>query len=239
MARFFFAQVVPVEYAYKTPLYRPQESKPMMRSLIIVDDFLNDPFQLRELGLKQYYPKTKKLQLYPGRDSKYPQRINGLDQKIIELVGEPLVPVEGTSHGKFRLALDGEKGNHSVHIDNVHWTAILYLTLPEDCQDGTHLFRHKTTATDRAPHNRAELEELGYSTQERFLEQVIYKNTNDLSSWENILTVPMRFNRLVLLRPQQYHDAGISFGNKPENGRLIYLGAYNNAHTAKMVNSAP
>lgn len=30
----------------------------------------------------------------------------------------------------------------------------------------------------------------------------------------------------VIMRPQQYHDAGLSFGDSPENGRLIYINTY-------------
>lgn len=133
----------------------------MIRSVIVVDDFLPDPHIVRNAALAQEFPKLDKPQFYPGRDSKFRQVLNGYDQRIIELIGEPVVPVQTSSHAKFRLALEGDKGTESVHIDNVHWTAILYLTLPEHCQDGTHLFRHKATNTDHAPYNSMELQELG------------------------------------------------------------------------------
>jgi hypothetical protein len=49
----------------------------------------------------------------------------------------------------------------------------------------------------------------------------------DTSHWSGILyltmTVPMRFNRLVLQQPQYWHTAGPSFGDTVENGRLVYL----------------
>ena len=37
------------------------------------------------------------------------------------------------------------------------------------------------------------------------------------------MQVPMRFNRLVLLRPWLWHTAGPAFGDRPENARLVYL----------------
>lgn len=206
----------------------------MIRSVIVVDDFLGDPQALRDAALKQNYPKPETPQFYPGLDSQYPQHINGYDQKIVELIGEPVIPVPTSSHSHFRLALDGDKGSEGVHIDNVHWTAILYLTLPEHCQGGTHLFRHIETNTDHAPYNSAELADLGFSSQQQFLDEVINKNTNDRSKWEELMTIPMRFNRLVIIKPQQYHDAGISFGDSAENGRLIYVCAYNYPDAAKM-----
>lgn len=203
----------------------------MLTSLIIVDDFLNDPYALRELALKQNYPAYDKLPPFPGRNSEFRQVINGLDRKISELVGEPLVPVEGTSYAKFRLALKGEKGTHSVHIDNAHWTAILFLTLPEHCQDGTHLFRHLPTGTDRAPINKGEYGLFNATTDQEVLDNTMNAHSNDPSKWEKLMTIPMRFNRMILMRPQQWHDAGESFGDCPENGRLVYLSFYKNAHS--------
>lgn len=207
----------------------------MIRSFIVVDDFLQDPHILRNAALAQSYPKLDEAQFYPGRDSKHRQVINGFDEKICEIIGEPVVPVQTTSHQKFRLALAGDKGTESVHIDNVHWTVILYLTLPEHCQGGTHFYRHIETGTDRAPYNSKELADLGFTSQKKFLDDVINKNTNDPSKWEEIMTVPMRFNRLVIIKPQHYHDAGISFGDSPENGRLIYVSAYNYPDAPRMV----
>ncbi len=206
----------------------------MIQSVIVVDDFLKDPHALRNAALAQDYPVPETPQFYPGRDSKYRQIINGYDEKIAEIIGEPVTPVPTSSHAHFRLALDGDKGTESVHIDNVHWTTILYLTLPEHCQDGTHLFRHKATGTDRAPYNSMELAEMGFASQQEFLDGVINKNTNDPDAWEHLMTVPMRYNRLLIIKPQQYHDAGISFGTKPENGRLIYVCAYNYPDATKM-----
>ncbi len=210
----------------------------MIKSVIVVDDFLNDPHALRKVALAHEYPVAETPQMYPGRDSRYRQIINGFDQKICEIIGEPVVPVDVSSHAKFRLALDGEKGTHGVHIDNVHWTVILYLTLPEHCQGGTHLFRHIKSNTDRAPYNSMELAERGYKTQEEFLDSVINENTNDRSQWEELMMIPMRFNRLVIIKPQQYHDAGVSFGTTPENGRLIYVTAYNYPDAPRMANPA-
>jgi hypothetical protein len=37
------------------------------------------------------------------------------------------------------------------------------------------------------------------------------------------MTVPMRFNRLVILQPQYWHTSGPGFGDTVENGRLVYL----------------
>lgn len=84
----------------------------MPTSLIIVDDFLESPDLLREVALKQEYPVPEIPAVYPGRNSKYNQLINGYDQRISQLAGEPLKPVSGDGvFGKFRLATGGRQGH--------------------------------------------------------------------------------------------------------------------------------
>ena len=99
---------------------------------------------------------------------------------------------------------------------------------------GTHLYRHKPTDTDRAPYSTAELNAMGYRTPQAFMAGVVDAHTNDADKWEKLATVPFRFNRLMIFRPQQYHDAGLSFGNSKENGRLVYINLYNAADARRM-----
>jgi hypothetical protein len=40
------------------------------------------------------------------------------------------------------------------------------------------------------------------------------------------MTVPMRFNRLILYRPWLWHSAGEAFGASLDDGRLIQLVAF-------------
>lgn len=202
----------------------------MHKSVIVVDDFLEQPDLLRRSATQQEYPKLKKAAFFPGRNSKHPQIINGYDQRISEIVGQKLVrQTESAPYAKFRLALEGDTGTKGVHIDNVEWTAILYLTLPEYCQDGTHLFRHIPTNTDRAPLTLEECHSMGCNGFPDFWDTVLNPHTNDPSKWEKTLSIPMRYNRLVIIQAQQYHDAGLSFGTSIEDGRLIYLTGYNSA----------
>ena len=58
---------------------------------------------------------------------------------------------------------------------------------------------------------------------------VIHPHTNDASKWELVRRVQMKFNRLVLFRPWQWHNAAPGFGDRPENGRLIYVLSYKRA----------
>ena len=201
----------------------------MIKSLIIIDDFLEDPHTLRDLGLAQNYPGMEEDTYFPGRNSEYAQPIIGLTERISAIVGERLKIAEGNAHCKFRMAFAGDKGTAGVHIDDAHWSCLLYLSLPEDCSGGTELYRHIPTDTDHAPMNQEDFKTLGISSAEEIWDKILWPDTNDKSKWELLTTIPMRFNRLVLFRPQQWHDAGPGFGDCPENARLIYMMFFKNA----------
>ncbi len=196
----------------------------MPTSLIIVDDFLSprDALELRNVGLRMTYPEQQGA--FPGRNSLERMEIDGLDQIVSSLVGErvrPISPLE--SHAKFRMTLAADRGRAKVHIDRAYWSGILYLSRPEDCRGGTEFFRHRPTQTDRAPITDEEMRAMGFQTMEQMHREIIEKDSVDDAKWEPTMQAPMRFNRLVLLRPWLWHTAGPAFGDRMENGRLVYL----------------
>lgn len=196
----------------------------MPTSLIVVDDFLGarDAHGLREAGLQLTYPEQQGP--FPGRNSLERLEIEGLDQAVSQIVGERVKPISPLqSHAKFRVTLGADKGRAKVHVDQAYWSGILYLSKPEDCQGGTEFFRHRRTGTDRAPWNEQELAAMGYSSHQQMHQDIIERDSSDDSKWEPTMQVPMRFNRLVLLRPWLWHTAGPAFGDRPENARLVYL----------------
>lgn len=193
----------------------------MRTSLIIVDDFMDNAEVLREAALKLTYPPQEGA--FPGRNSQERINIPGMDEEVSRLVGEPLAALPHLSHAKSRLTLAADKGRAKVHIDESHWSGILYLSRPEDCHGGTEFFRHLRTNTDHAPVDASELAALGYSSQAEMYGDIVETDSLDDSAWERTMTVPMRFNRLVLLRPWLWHTAGPGFGDTPDNGRLVYL----------------
>ncbi len=203
----------------------------MLTTLLIVDDFLGNANELREQALRLTYPEQQGA--FPGRNSRERIGIEGLDQAVSRLVGEPLKPVSPLeSHSKCRLTLATDTSKAKVHIDpNSHWSGILYLSKDEDSSGGTDFFRHIRTNSDRAPVYKEELAARGYSSFDEMHADIIEKDSVDDSKWERTTHVPMRFNRLVLLRPWLWHTAGPGFGDRPENGRLVYLMFFQSARS--------
>ena len=198
----------------------------MITSLLIVDDFLRHAEALRQRALALTYPDQQGA--FPGRNSTERLGIEGLDQAVSRLVGEPLEPVSPLeSHGKCRVTLAGDTGKAKVHVDHSHWSGILFLSKDGDGESGTDFFRHIRTDSERAPINQVELGALGYKDFDAMHADIVERDSNDDAAWERTMRVPMRFNRLILLRPFLWHTAGPGFGDTIENGRLVYLMFFN------------
>lgn len=194
----------------------------MPTSIIIVDDFLQDPAGFRDAALKLTYPPQQGS--FPGRNSLERLPLDGLAEFVSTIVAEPLaLMTPPQSHGKCRITLASDEGKAKVHTDPSFWSGVLYLSRPQDCCGGTDFYRHRRTSTDRRPLNHEELVAMGYGSSDEMHRDIIEKDTNDDSQWELTMSVPMRFNRLVLLRPWLWHTAGNGFGDSLENGRLVYL----------------
>jgi hypothetical protein len=194
----------------------------MYNSLIVVDDFVDNAEGLRAAALRLTYPAQQGA--FPGRNSLERINIEGLADEVSSLVGEPLRPIDPLqSHSKCRITLAADIGRAKVHIDHSHWSGILYLSRPQDCSGGTDFFRHIPTDSDRAPTDAAGLRRMGFASGAEMHRAIIEKDSLDDSKWERNMAVPMRFNRLLLLRPWLWHTAGPGFGDRLENGRLVYL----------------
>ena len=194
----------------------------MVPHLFVIDDFLRNAEAVRAEALKLQYAVGGR---YPGLNSVESLKIAGLDEVISNIVREPVrAPwTKDFSHGHCRVALASDDQPGRIHIDQSHWSGILYLSRPEDCQGGTEFYRHIRTGADRVPMDPGSLKQIGYGSYEELQHDILDKDALDRSKWEHTMTVPMRFNRLVLLQPHYWHTSGPGFGDSLENGRLIYV----------------
>lgn len=188
---------------------------------VVIDDFFNDPHAIRETALSLAYPARPEGALYPGRNAGAALSFPGIERLVGSIVHEPLVPAPNTSYGHPRIALEGDRAGVSVHIDICHWSAIAYLSLDEHCRGGTHFFRHKATGLDMAPVFPEMAKAAGYPDSRTALERMQTESSRHREHWDEVMMIPMKFNRIVIFRGYLWHDAGVSFGDRPENARLI------------------
>lgn len=211
----------------------------MHQSLIIVEDFYPDPMAVRRKALACAYPQVEGRRTYPGRNSEQKFLIPGMDQAVSQVVGEPVAgsPVPHAAHGRFRITLADDKSRYLVHVDPtaLTWVGVVYLNPPEQCRGGTAFFRHTGLNSDRTPLAEAELRAYGPSS----IAELLQQDGNDADKWEHLMTVPMRFNRLVLYRPWQWHSAGDAFGSTLEDGRLVQLVGFQPRHAVQAAASGP
>jgi hypothetical protein len=196
----------------------------MHKSVIVVDDVYDEAERIRRAALQMSYAAPAGMANYPGRNSAQKLLLRDTDRMLSWVAGEPLVGAAERAHGAFRVTLAGDSARYRVHVDvGVDWSGVLFLTGSDCCQGGTQFFRHRAYGTDHAPLCRADLECYGAASAEEALDKVLGRDSNDPDKWELAMTVPMRFNRLVLFRSLLWHGASEGFGDRPENGRLVQL----------------
>lgn len=199
----------------------------MLPSLIIVDDFLKDPWAARRAALQLEYDPAKQHGNFPGLNSATPLDTSALDGAVSRLLGARLGPAPGTQHGHCRLTRKADKGRSGVHVDPAAYSGILYLSRPEDCAaphaGGTDFFRHRRTGLETVPQDPARIAASGYADADALIADVVNKDTAIPAKWERVLRVPARFNRLLLFSPWHFHNAAPGFGTTPEDARLVML----------------
>jgi len=199
----------------------------MLPSLVIVDDFLKDPWAARRAALALDYDPARQHGNFPGLNSSAALDMQGVNRAVSRLIGTALTGAPGTQHGHCRLTRKGDKGRSGVHIDPAHFSGILYLSRPEDCArpdaGGTDFFRHRRTGLEAVPHDPARIAASGYRDINALIEAVVNKDTTTPARWERTMRVPARFNRLLLFSPWQFHNAAPGFGATAQDARLVML----------------
>lgn len=194
----------------------------MHRSVIVIEDFYDNPLEIRNMALSLNYPEPPAAVTYPGRNSDKAYLPEHTLNKISELVGKRVMPSPNTNTGLFRISPEISDHKQDIHIDPVSgWAGVWFGSLPEHCQGGTYFWRHKKYGFEWCPRTPEEGQHYGFSSYEQIREEIIYRDGLNRSLWDLTMAVPMRFNRLVLFRPYMWHSHGKNFGTDMNNSRLV------------------
>ena len=177
----------------------------MRQNVIIVDDFYNNPDQVREFALSQEFNVTGN---YPGA-----RTANFINQSTKDTI-QSLLPEKVTNWldgpegytGAFQLTT----GSNSSWIHNDaynNWAGVLYLTPNAPTSGGTGFFRSKIDGSLTGT-NHDSLPDSVWS---------------DVSKWDKVAEVGNIYNRIVLFRADQWHTSLDYFGSGPEDGRLTQV----------------
>lgn len=174
--------------------------------LIIVDDFYENPYLIRDYALAQEY--VEDLRYYKGMRSVGNFRTPQLRQKFEEILGRKItVWDEHGMNGKFQYCTPEDALVY--HWDSQSWAGMIYLTPDAPYQSGTSLFAHKATRARHESHEGAE--------------KAFDGGYYDKSKFELVDTAGNVFNRLVLFDAKSIHAANEYFGTNIQNSRLFQL----------------
>lgn len=178
----------------------------MKTNVIIIDDFYNNPDEVREFALSQTFDVTGN---WPGSRTKTflnESTKEGL-QGILQNAAGKITAWNSTDGltGSFQLTTSLDRS--WVHVDNFNsWAGVLYLTPDAPVSGGTGLFKRKKT---NSMFDDGDFLENGES--------------QDMTKWELVDHIGNKYNRLVLYRGNIWHTSMDYFGNSKENGRLFQL----------------
>jgi tetratricopeptide (TPR) repeat protein len=180
-------------------------------TIVVVDNFLDNPDEVRELALsipEDEYIKRGSVGL---RSIPYPY--GNIYRPIFEkLLGIETVPEEwggdGGTHGCFQWS-PAETGQ-VIHCDATDWAGIIFLTPDAPPKTGTWLMKHKET---------------GKTHRDEGLDDVFIGNEAqwDINPFEKIDDIGNVYNRLILWNGRHLHTAGSYFGESIQNSRLYQV----------------
>lgn len=184
-------------------------------SLIIIDNFYNNPIETRNFILTQEFSIKGN---FPGqRTISYAnEEIKSIIQRYVEPFGGKIVdfPIpcdektEDTYNGSFQYTTSRDRS--WIHTDKYNnWAGIVFLTPDAPLSGGTgfYKFRDGTTCEEdtKLLNNKSDIDTF----------------CQDLTKWELVDRVGNVFNRLILFNSHKYHMSIDYFGDTKENGRLF------------------
>lgn len=196
-------------------LFKNRLERDIKCKLIIIENFYDNPMEVREFALKQEYTTHK---YHPGIRTDKQFIIEEHYKKIkkyIQSFGFKNVKSNSKDSGTFQI--NTQEDLSWIHTDNYNdtcnesWAGIIYLTPNAPLSSGTGFFKLKDESCMD------------------YYDSLYLDNTNhkkyykDLTKWELVSSVGNVFNRLVLFKSDQYHMSLDYFGTDKYDGRLIQL----------------
>lgn len=172
----------------------------MDMTLMIVDNFYNNPDAVRNFALSQPFDVTGN---YPGARTKpfFNKEVRDSIEYCMPRAGRITNTYDNYGYtGAFQITTAMDRT--WIHSDPYNmWAGICYLTPDAPNSGGTGLFRYKETGE----HSKTTQDYEGY----------------DFTKWDLFDRVGNRYNRLILYRGDLFHSSLDYFGHNLENGRLF------------------
>lgn len=175
--------------------------------LWIVDDFYENPYDVREFALQQEFEAN--LDYYKGNRSKQQFIIPGTKEAFEKIIGRKITNWAETHGMCGRFQYCTAQDDLVYHCDGQTLAGMVYLTPDAPFSCGTSLFAHKRT---------------GLRNENDFGDENPFEGGYyDRTKFELVDTAGNVFNRLVIFDAKCIHSANEYFGTDITNSRLFHL----------------
>lgn len=240
------------------PTIQPQivEVGSERNQVVIVDNFYQNPYQVRHLALNA--PTTQWKDVTYG----FPMWRTSLDlnlepiRVVLSRIASEVWGYEIQEVPRFMTNLCIDDTNlrknpllsGAPHCDRCVIAAVLYLNIPEESHGGTAFYRHKETGLESLPRHPFFQEDLkrieplaakyGCQNLKEFAEKVIFNEkafrkelciTDSTDQWEMLKVVEMKFNRLVFYEGKVFHSVYGQEGHFQDYYRIVQAMFWNGA----------
>jgi hypothetical protein len=197
----------------------PLSKKSPTCSLIVIENFYEDPMYVREFALSQEFVSKE---YFPGKRSK-----SFATTELLETIQTYIYPFGGKIiNFNLEQSIDNDNGsfqfatsNNSswIHVDNYDlnanqsWSAIVYLTPDAPVTSGTSFYKF-------VDGTRCLEDQIIQKNKEK-----ITKYCRDMTKWQTVDSVGNVFNRLIIFNANNFHKSMDYFGVTPEESRLFQV----------------
>lgn len=199
------------------------------KSFFIIDDFYQDPDQIRVNVLSgegfTWFP-TKVSHGYRNGNAPWQGKMTKerylpnrkVDTIVSNFTEKNVAPLMNLDHGCFRLTKETDAPgmiNHQIHADSVtsekaDWAGVLYLTPAPRAIEGTIFYKNTKLNKSRF-------------ADKKDYEVITETSIDDPAQWQRELVSYFVYNRLIVYRGDLFHSPGPAFGDDDDTGRLVQL----------------
>lgn len=181
-------------------------NKQQNRRLFVVDNFYQNPDEIRNFALQQEYKED--LRYYKGLRTPQVFQPLGIKESFESIIGQKITNFDlGGVNGCFQLMM--AKDPQVYHYDFQKWAAMIYLTPNAPIESGTRLHRSRLNGVRHSSQPGAD--------------DAFAGNFYDSTKFDITDAAANIYNRLVIMDAGCIHSAGPYFGDNIHNGRLTHL----------------
>lgn len=213
----------------------------MIYPSIIIDNFFNDPDEIRDIGLS--LEKTENKNAYPGKRTKplhlvHKEFFNWSTNKIASTVfnNQPEdFNLTFDAYQTFQFIKPNPKEGHGwIHNDNsFEFTAIVYLSKHKNC--GTSLFKRKEGCFPVQKNSFVDnniIKKEYYGSNKKYDQRYFNARDEQNQGYERTVKVESIYNRLFLFDSFQFHGVENFYDPKLKEDRMTLITFFSNINGA-------